>query len=118
MMWRPPRSTLFPTRRSSDLVHARQHPPQPPAPVRGEQPQPPLVLAAELLERGAEGLAADHTPLAVVEDTEARVDPGGEGVRLQQPVAEAMNRRDPRGVEITCEVVAAELLQPLPDAAA
>ena len=99
-------------------MHAGQHPPQPAAAVRGEQPQPRLVVAAELLERRAERLAAEHAPLAVVDDAEARVDPGRERVRLQQPVAEAVDGRDPGRVEIARQVVAAELQQPLADPAA
>ena len=104
--------------RAQRLVHAGQHPPQPAAAVRGEQPQPRLVVAAELLERRAERLAAEHAPLAVVDDAEARVDPGRERVRLQQPVAEAVDGRDPGCVEIAHQVVAAELQQPLADPAA
>ena len=104
--------------RAQRLVHAGQHPPQPAAAVRGEQPHPRLVVAAELLERRAEGLAAQHAPLAVVEHAEARVDPGRERVRLQQPVAEAVDGRDPGGVEVTREVVTVELEQPLADPAA
>ena len=101
--------------RAQSLVHAGQHPPQPAAAVRGEQPQPRLVVAAELLERRAERLAPEHAPLAVVDDAEARVDPGRERMRLQQPVAEAVDGRDPGRVEITHQIVAAELQQPLAD---
>ena len=43
----------------------------------------------------------------VVELAEARVEPDGERVRLQQPVAEAVDRRDPGTVELAGEVVAA-----------
>ena len=85
--------------RTQRLVDAGQHPPQPAAAVRGEQLQPRVVLAAELLERRAEGFAAQHAPLAVVDHAEARVDPGRERMRLQQPVAEAVDGRDPGGVE-------------------
>src|SRR5262249_55435257 len=100
------------------LVDAGQHPPQPAAAVRREQAQPRLVVAAELLERGAERLAAEHAALTVVENAEARVDPGGERVRLQQAVAEAVDGRDPGAVEPALEVVPAELVQPLADAPA
>ena len=104
--------------RAQRLVHAGEHPSQPAAAVRREQPQSCLVVAAELLERGPEGLAAEHTALAVVDHAEARVDPGRERVCLQQPVAEAVDGRDPRGVELAREVVAAELEQALADPAA
>src|SRR4029079_14794035 len=87
-------------RRAKRLVHARQHPAQAPPAVRGEQPQPRLVIAAELLQRRPEGLAAENTALAVVEHPEARVDPGRERMRLQEPVAEAVDRRDPGRVEL------------------
>ena len=104
--------------RAKRLVHARQHPPQPAAAVRREQPQALRAVAAELLERGAKGLAAEDAALAVVEDAEARVDPGGERVRLQQAAAETVDGRDPGAVELPREVVAAELDEALPDPSA
>ncbi len=102
--------------RAQRLVDTGEHPPQPLPPVGGEQPQPLLVpAAAELLERLAEGLASQDAALAVVEHAEARVDPGCERVGLQEPVAEAVDRRDPGSVEISGEVVALELVQAAPD---
>src|SRR5215218_1592407 len=101
--------------RAQGLVDAGEHPAQPPSAVGGEQPQARLVVAAELLERRPEGLAAEHAALAVVEHAEARVDPGRERVRLQQPAAEAVNGRDPRAVQLPFEVVPAELVQPPAD---
>ena len=70
--------------RAQRLVHAGQHPPQPAAAVRGEQPQPRLVVAAELLERRAERLAAEHAPLAVVD---ARGSAGRSRPRTDAPSA-------------------------------
>ena len=97
-------------------MDARKHPAQPAGAVGGEQLHPLLVAAAaELLQRLAEGLAAEDTPLAVVQHAETRVDPGRERMGLQEPVAEAMDRRDPRRVEVAREVVALELVQPAPD---
>jgi hypothetical protein len=97
--------------RAKRLVDAREHPAQPPPAVGGEQAQARLVVAAEPLERGAERLAAEYPALAVVEHTEARVDPGRERMRLEQPPAEAVNRRDPSAVELPLEVVSSELVQ-------
>src|SRR5439155_11126018 len=65
--------------------------------------------------RCPERLAAEHPALAVVEHAEARVDPRSKRVGAQQPMAEAVDRRDPSGVELAREVVPAELLQALPD---
>ena len=62
-----------------------------------------------------ERLAAEHPRLAVVEHTEAGVEPGRERIRLQQPVAEAVDRRDPGAVELTGEVVSAAVEQLAPD---
>ena len=100
------------------LVDARQHPPQPAGAVGREQLQPVRILAgAELVQRRLEGLAADHTALAVVEDAEARVEAGRKGVGLQQPQAEAVDGRDPGAVERAGQVVASELMQARPDPA-
>src|SRR5258707_9050102 len=41
MIRRPPRSTLFPTRRSSDLSPTRRPPPPPPPVVVAPEPPPP-----------------------------------------------------------------------------
>src|SRR6185437_2293709 len=45
-----------------------------------------------------------------------RVEPGRERIRLQQPEAEAVDRRDPGAVELAREVVAASVEQLAPDA--
>ncbi len=94
------------------LVDAGQHPPQPAGAVGREQPGPlGVTRRAELLERGLERLAREHARLVLVEDPEVRVDAGLEGVRLQQSVAEAVNRRDPGAVELAGEIVPVELGQ-------
>ena len=94
--------------RAQGLVDGRQHPAQPGGAVGREQPQPLRVVAgAELVQRGLERLTADDAALAVVEHAEARVEPGGERMRLQQPQAEAVDGRDPGAVERPREVVAA-----------
>ena len=105
--------------RAQRLVDARQHAPQPGRPVGREQLEPlRLVVGAEVGERRREGLAADDASLALVEDPEARIEPGLEGVRLQQPQAEPVDRGDPGTVQRTGEIVTAELVQPRPDAPA
>ena len=100
-------------------MYAGQHPPEPTGTVRGEQPQSLLVSArAELLQRLTEGLAPEHPALTVVEHAEAGVDPGREGVRLQEAVAEAVDGRDPGGVELAGQIVALQLTQPAPNSSA
>ena len=60
-----------------------------------------------------------HDPrLALVEDAVARIDPGRERVRLEEPVAEAVDGGDPGAVKPAGEVVPVELAQPPPDPAA
>jgi len=53
-----------------------------------------------------ERLASQNRALRIVELAEARVEPGGEGVGLQQAQAKAVDRRDPGAVELAGEVVA------------
>ena len=96
------------------LVDAGQHAPQPAGAVGREQPGPlRLTRRAELVERGLEGFARQHPRLVLVEHPEVGVDSGFEGMRLQQPMAEAVDRRDPGAVELAREVVPLELGQPL-----
>ena len=105
--------------RAQRLVDAREHAAQRPAAVRREQLEPVGVpVGAEGLEGGRERLAAQDAAVALVEHAEARVEAGRERMRLEQPVAEAVDGRDPGAVERPREVVAAELVQPLPDAQA
>ena len=95
-------------RRAQRLVHARQHPPQPVAPVGREQLEPlRIVSCAELGERLAERLRAEHGRLRLVELAEARVEPGGQRIRPEEAGTEAVDRRDPRAVELAREVVPA-----------
>ena len=104
--------------RTQRLVDARQHPAQTVGAVDREQPQPRLVVVrAERRQCSLEGLAAQHAPLALVEDAEARIDACRERVRAQQPVAEAVNRGDPRAVESTREIGAPSLDEPGTDTA-
>lgn len=109
----------LPSRRSQGLVDARQHSPQARGAVGREELQPLRLLGgAESVERRLERLAPDHAALALVEDPEARIEPGLEGVRLQKSQAEPMDRRDPGAVERASEIVSAELVQPSADPAA
>ena len=105
--------------RAERVVDAREHPPQPARTVRGEQADSLRIAGrAELLERGVERLAGEDSRLVLVEDAEVRVDGGLERMRLQQPVAEAVDGRDPGPVELAGEIVAAELGEAGADAAA
>ena len=104
--------TRLTARRAQRLVDAGQHPSQPPRAVGGEQPIRSGSPRAELLERLLERLAGEHPRLVLVEHAEARVDAGLEGMRLQQALAEAVDRRDPGAVELAREIVAAELGEP------
>ena len=75
-----------------------------------------MLARAELGERDAERLRAQHARLALVEHAEARIDACRRGIRAEQPVAEAVDRRDPRAVELACEIGATGLEEPRPDA--
>src|SRR5581483_1465293 len=97
-------------RRAQRLVDGREHPPQARAPVRREQLEPLRVAAREeLRERRAERLRAQDGGLRVVELPEARIETRGERIRLQQAVAEAVDRRDPGAVELAREILPAAL---------
>ncbi len=101
------------------LVDAGEHPAQPVRAVGREQPQPFAVARrAERRERALERLAADDGAVFVVELAVARVDADRERMRAQEPRAEAVDRRDPRAVELPREVVAAARTQRRPDARA
>ena len=90
------------------LVDAGEHPPEAVRAVRREQAEAVrLAAGAELGERLLERLAPEHRRLRVVELAEARVEAGGERIRLEQAEAEAVDRRDPRAVELAREIVAA-----------
>ena len=109
----------LPARGAQRLEDAGQHPPQAARPIRRKQPDPLGVPGrTEGVERLLERLAGQHPRLVLVEHTEARVDAGLEGMRLQQAVTEAVDRRDPRAVQLACQIVAPELGEPLPDSSA
>src|SRR5207237_3851452 len=61
---------------------------------------------------------AEGAGLALVERPEARVETGRDRVRAQETQAEAVDRRDPRCVEVAREVAPAEADEPLADPAA
>ena len=85
--------------------------------VRREQLDPLWMLVrAEFRQRDAERLRTQHARLALVEHAEARIDACRRGIRPEQPVAEAVDRRDPRAVELPCEIGATGLKEPCPDA--
>ena len=96
--------------RAQRLVDAREHPAQAVGAVGREQAQPVgIAVGAELVERLPERLAPEHRALRVVELAEARIEPGGERIGLQEPQAEAVDGRDPGAVELAREVVAPAL---------
>ena len=105
--------------RAQRLVDARQHLAQPLRAVGREQPQALRVArGAERRERTLECLAAQHGRLVVGELVEARVEPDREGMRAEQPRAEAVDGRDPRAVEPAGEVGPAARVQGGADACA
>ncbi len=98
------------SRRTQRLVDAREHAAQAVRAVRREQPQPlGLLSCTEFRQRLLERLTAQHRALRIVELAEARVEPCRERIALQQPQAEAVDRRDPRAVELTGEILAPAL---------
>ncbi len=66
-------------------------------------------------ERLGERLRAQHPRLALVQDAEAGIEPRLERVRLQEPVAEPVDGRDPGALDVAGEIDAAELDEPLAD---
>jgi hypothetical protein len=101
------------------LVHAREHPAQAVRAVRRKQSQALRLLGlAERGERLVERLPAEHGGLRLVELAESGVEAGLERVGLEQPVAEAVDRRDPRAVELAGEVVPSAFAQRRADAPA
>ena len=70
-----------PPGRAQSLVNAGEHAAEGPDAVGGEQAEPlPVVVGAEVGQGLLERLALEHPRLRVVEDAEARVDAGGEGM--------------------------------------
>src|SRR5262249_38501638 len=107
------------SRGAQRLVHPGQHAAQPVSPVDGEQPEARRIVAgAEVRQGRLERFASQHAPLALVEHPETRVDARGEGMRTQEPMAEAVDRRDPGAVERAREVGPPALDEPGADAAA
>ena len=105
-----------PPRRAERLVDPPEHASQRARAVGREQLQPRRILAgAELLERGVERLAREHRRLRLVELAEARVEPGLERIRAQEPRAEAVDGRDPGAVELAREVGAPARAELAPD---
>ena len=68
-----------------------------------------VAAGAERLERALERLAAKHGRARILELAEAGIEADGERMRPQQPVAEAVDRRDPGTVELAREIGAAAL---------
>src|SRR5437588_549665 len=107
------------TGRPEGFVHAGEHPAQAVCAVDREQPQARGVVArAEGRECFREGLAAKDPALALVEDAEAGIDPRGKGMRTEEPVAEPVDRRDPRAVEGSGEIGSSPLDGPRPNPSA
>ena len=95
---------------SQALEDADQHRPQAARSIGGEQPQalgPPV--AAEVRERGGEGLTPQYGGLPLVEHAKPRIEPRIERVGTEQTRAEAVNRRDPGPLDVAREIVPAEL---------
>ena len=89
------------------LVDAGEHLAEPVGAVRREQAEPLLALLGEKrLERAVERLAAQHGRPGLLQLAEPGVEADRERVHPQQPVAEAVDRRDPGAVELAGEVVA------------
>ena len=107
-----------PPGRAERLVDAGQHAAEAVARVGREQPQPLGIAArAERGQRALERLAAEHRRLVVGELVEARVEPDRERMGVQEPRAEAVDGRDPRPVELACEIVPSALAQRRPGSA-
>ena len=68
--------------------------------VGGEEIEPAVgPFRQEPLEREVERLVQEHPRAHVVGDRKARIEAGLEGVSAEDAKAEAMDRRDPRGVD-------------------
>ena len=117
---RPSSSTSGAARGAQRLVDAREHPAQPVGAVGREQSQPRRVArrAQNCSSASSNASAAQHARLRLVELAEARVEPDRERIRLQQPVAEAVDGRDPGAVELAREVVPPALAERVADAGA
>jgi hypothetical protein len=95
----------LPPGRPQGLVDARQHPPEPRRPVRRQQAQTLAVAAcAEAAQGALERLTAEDGGARIVELAKARIEPDRERVGLEEPVAEAVDCRDPGPVELAGEI--------------
>ena len=65
----------------------------------------------EVGQRGLERLALGRAPIGGIEHAEAGVQAGGDGVRAQDPRAEAVEGRDPGGFGLARRLAVAELEQ-------
>ena len=102
--------------RAERLVDPRQHPAKPGRAIRRQEPDAlGIAVGAELLERTLERLSAEHGRTRLLELAEARVEPHAERVRLQKPVAEPVDRRDPGAVELARQLVPAPIDERSPD---
>src|SRR5262249_43164109 len=91
--------------RTERLVDAREHAAQPVRTIGGEQTEALRVLAcAEVLQRAVERLTTQDRRARILDLAETWVEAGRERVRAENPVAEAVDRRDPRAVELASEV--------------
>ncbi len=100
------------TCRAERLVDAGQHAAEPIGSIRREQAYPLGVSArAELLQRALERLAAENRRTGVLELTKARIETSSERMGTQEPVAEAVDGRDPGAVELSREIGAAALAE-------
>ncbi len=103
--------------RSQAAVDAEEHRAQAARAVRREQAQAlGLASGAKRRQRIRERLGGEHRGLALVEHTEAGVDPGLERVHAQHARAEAVDRRDPGAVDVAGQITPAGGAQPLPNA--
>ena len=94
--------------RPERLVDAGQHPPEAVGPIRGEEPEAlGIRVRAEGPQGTVERLASQHRRARILELAEAGIQADREGMRLQEAVAEPVDRRDPRTVELAREIVPA-----------
>ncbi len=86
--------------------------------VGADQLKPVGLLAAEIVQRLIEGAIGQALGVQTVQDPKARIQPRAQGVRAQQPGAEAVNRGDERTLGGPGRVERPQLAQPEADALA
>ncbi len=102
--------------RAQALVDAAEHDREPPGAVGREQLEPVgLAAGAEARERLGERLRTQDSRLALVQYAEPGIEPRLERMRLEEPVAEAVDGRDPGALDVAREIDAVELQQSLAD---